>query len=119
MKYLNRNNELIELLYDKLSLTSSKVDRINILKEDAVLNIEIDFELFTLKDNFIRLKFIDILEYSFYYNSDYIFYNVETVKLINTERGIYLSLDPYDEDGSISSNDQDYILCKEIEGFIL
>ena len=54
----------------------------------------------------IKLNFSGIKEYSFFYTSDHIFYNIEIVKFFKNDRGIYISLDPVDENEFISNDDK-------------
>jgi len=60
------------------------------------------------------LKFNRVKEFLLFWNSDNIFYNVESYKLFKINNYVYLSLDPFDESNSISEKDQDYILCENM-----
>lgn len=110
--------DVINFLSGKKSLTSSVVYRIEIFMSEQGLNIDIYFKLIA-SDVRIKLTFSDIKKYSFSFTSDHYFYTVEIVKFFRSEQGVYISLDPADEDESISSADLDYILCDHVEGFML
>ena len=101
-----------------ISLISRKLLSISIYKEFNILNIDIKICDFYEKEIFI-LKFLNVLEYSFYYNSKYIFYNIENYKIAKTlDEKYYLSLDPDDSIDGISENDQDFILSEKLEFYI-
>lgn len=114
---LGHNNELINSLSGKQSLTSSIMFKLEISNEPGELVIEMCFELpYSKNNNLLKLRFSGIEEYSFYYNSEYIFYNVEICKFFLVDEKVYISLDPEDETEVISENDQDFILCSKVEG---
>ncbi|MGN6395783.1 MAG: hypothetical protein ACTHMI_09475 [Mucilaginibacter sp.] len=84
------------------------------------LVIEAEFELLYDPGSVLRLRFTEIKEYSFYWNSRFSFYNVETYKLIKKENLFYVSFDPEDETLlDISGNDQDFILFGGFEGYYI
>lgn len=70
-------------------------------------------------NNRILLRFIDVKEYSFYYSSHRIFYNVETYKFFKSGDLYYVSFDPVDESESISDDDQDYIKASSVNGYYI
>ncbi len=109
-------NNIVEILRGKNSLISTNVKDIHITNKDKLV-IGIVFSNFSKKSDFktIEIRFSEIIEYNFYYNNDYIFYNVESFKLLKISSFFYLSLDPDDEVEGISSNDMDFIKCNKIE----
>lgn len=119
MKYLGKNEELLNFITDDFSLISSKLFELDMHKKDGELIIDFYFDLLYSKaETKLKLSFEDIEEFSFYYKSDYIFYNVENYKLFKSGSLFYISLDPYNETQEISPNDQDFILSKSIRGYL-
>lgn len=116
MNIIGKNEQLFNYMSLKnIYLISSVLKRIEIFEDEYILCIELHFKI---REYIFKIKFINILEYSFYYREDHNFYNVENCKFFKKGEVFYISLDPYDEKEEINSNDQDFILCKEIEGFI-
>ena len=112
-----RDDELIRFLTGNNSLISATVERFEIFKSDYDLNIDVHVKLLYSKTNpHLILKFKKVLEYSFFHSSDQDFYYIENCKLFKSDRGFYLSLDPFDETESVHLQDQDYIIAKSIEG---
>lgn len=82
MTYFNSDLELIKNLSGSYSLISSVVQKINIYcnNQDEV-EIEITIKLTNSSERkILLLRFVDIIEYSFYYNNNYNFYNIEKIK---------------------------------------
>lgn len=64
----------------------------------------------------VRLKFVGVVEFGFYYRSDYGFYDVENVKFLMAEDGsFYLSIDPDMEQSGCSKSDQDFVKAMSVE----
>jgi hypothetical protein len=70
-----------------------------------------------VKELIVEIYFENILEFSFYHNSAYIFYNIEDYKLLYFEESkeYYLSLDPNTEHNEICENDSDFIKAKNMK----
>ena len=121
MKFIGKDDVLLEQLMSNIKIISSSIRRFNIFKTDVDgLVIEADFELLYDPGSVLRLRFTEIKEYSFYWNSRFSFYNVETYKLIKKENLFYVSFDPEDETLlDISGNDQDSILFGGFEGYYI
>ena len=120
MKYLEKGEELLSRIADEFTLLSSQVKGINLYSNEVgVLVGEILFELlYSKKEKKLKLILTDIREFSFFYTSDYDFYNIERYKLMKIDNGYYISLDPFDESEEISADDQDFIKCQNIEGYV-
>jgi hypothetical protein len=117
MKEIGKNNKLLSKLTGENCLLDTKIEHLSIFAADNLI-IEITF-LMRPKSDFERvtIRFSGVLEYSFYYNTDYIFYNVERYKFfLDNNNNFYLSLDPFNEAVEISDQDQDYIIAKEVVG---
>lgn len=117
MNFIGKNEEVFKYMnIKKLYIINSELNNINIFEEEHKLYIEL---LFTLspRNEAMKIRFSTILEYSFYYKENYSFYNVERCKFFKNGDIFYISLDPYDEKTEINERDQDFILCKEIEGW--
>lgn len=121
MNQIYKDKDLVDFLQSNNSLHDAKLLKINIYTSVYdVLNIELDFKMresSNLKK--LRLKFTGVSSYSFYYDDNYIFYNVEIFKFISLKDGVYLSLDPVDEGDMPSDDDQDFIFAKNVECFEL
>lgn len=119
MKHIGNGEKLIDFLSDEYSLLSSRISRIDIFSHEEYLMIEIYIDLlYSKNEKTLKIKFIDIEMYSFFYCSDYYFYTVENYKLFATKKGFYVSFDPHDDGETISPEDQDFIACKAIEGYL-
>lgn len=108
------------MVSENYNILSSNIYKILLSKNRDSLAIEVFFKLLYSKggEN-LMLRFSGVEEFSFYYNSQYIFYNVESYKFFKKNNKIYVSFDPSDEDESMSSNDQDFITSECVEGFLL
>lgn len=106
----SKNNSLISTVLEEMKLYRN---------EYGELQIEIIISNFSKKSDFskINLIFNDIVEFNFYYNSDYNFYNIEKYKLLYINEEIYISLDPDEEIIERSKLDSDFILAKKLELF--
>lgn len=117
MNEIGKNNSLLSKLSGENCLLDAKIERL-VIYNGVRLIIEITFKMRPKSDfDRVLIRFIDVFEYSFYYNSDYIFYNIERYKFFSKNKNnFYLSLDPFDETSEISDKDQDYIFAKEVVG---
>ena len=120
MRFIGKDDVLFEILKKDIKIISSSIIRIDVFKQGFDLIIEVDIKLLYSKDKYIKLRFGGIKEYSFYFNSNHIFYNVESYKLIKDNNLFFISFDPENEMSlSASDNDQDSILCSSFEGYFL
>ena len=120
MQLIEKQDNLLNALKGSLSIISSLLHKICVYMENDLLYINVEAELIYKKPpNRIVLKFIDVLEYSFYYTSNRFFYNVEIFKFFKTDNGFYISFDPIDEKEIISDDDQDFIKAISVEGYLL
>jgi hypothetical protein len=121
MKFIAKDDALFEQLTTSIHIISSSIQRFNIFNDGQNgLAVEVDFRLLYTPKHFLRLRFLAVKEYSFYWNSEYNFYNVETYKLVKKGELFYISFDPEDEASpKISENDQDSILFSGFEGYYI
>jgi hypothetical protein len=108
----------IDLFIDNDSLISTVIEEINLSKDESgELQILLTISNFHKKSTFskINLLFNNILEFDFYYNSDYTFYNIENYKLLYLNNLIYLSLDPDQSVNGRSEKDSDFILANSLK----
>jgi len=118
MSTIGKNDELLKYLsLHKLYILDSELFKIDIFEKGNTPSIELYFKL-SNKSKLLKVKFTNVKEYSFYYRSDHYFYNVERCKFFKKDDLFYLSVDPYNEAEEINDEDQDFILCNEIEGYI-
>jgi len=107
-----------EIFINDESLISTSIEEIKFNKDEfGEVQIQITISNFSKKSKFskINLLFNNIVEFNFYYNSDYIFYNIEAYKLLYFDDQIYLSLDPDDSIDDKSEDDSDFILAKNLK----
>ncbi|TFF37462.1 hypothetical protein [Mucilaginibacter psychrotolerans] len=122
MERIYRDEEVLELSQGTYFIHDAIVTRFDINQEDHRLQIEVYFTSIDSKwwpETKLKLRFIDIIEYGFYWNASYSFYYVERYKFFRNEKGFYMSLCPTDENGSPSDDDGDVIISKSIEGYLL
>jgi len=120
MELIGTGNALLERLVGDWSLISSRLKKICIYAQVDSVCIDIELELMYKKGGSqVFLKFLDVDEYSFFYSSQRIFYNVEICKFLNTGHHFYISFDPVDDEEVPSGEDQDYIKAKSVEGYFL
>jgi len=120
MKSVGKNIEVINYLVGNLSLLDATISKFEIQEVDYLLQVTIQFHLCrrTKNDITVLLIFKDVVEYGFYHNNRHSFYNVEELKFFETEGKFYFSGDPYHTEG-ISDNDNDFVLSKELEAYLL
>lgn len=120
MQKIGTNQEVINYLQGEYSLLDSKVTEFKIYESDGLVNIDITFQLTHSKAK-IAITFKNVVEYAFYHNSSHYFYYVETPpKFLSIGDGnFYLSLDPNEMIEGASGDDNDIIISKELEAFII
>ena len=119
MILIGRQEDVVNKLQGEFTLLSSSLEQIIIYKRDHFVCIDIEIELaYKRGAKSILLRFFDVLEYSFFYESNLHFYNVEIFKLLKTENFYYVSFDPVDEIEELSDDDQDYIKATTIECYL-
>lgn len=119
MNFLGKNDKLLDILINEAYLPNSEIIGIKIYLKDTNLVIEVDVKLSTKREGFIKLSFSGVKEFAFNYMSNHIFYNIETYKLLKQGTLFYISFDPFDNDLSkLSPEDNDVILCESIEGYL-
>jgi hypothetical protein len=118
MKLVAENDLALSYFTGNLSIISARLLKMSVYLKEESLIIDLDLKLLYSKNNsHFQLRFTNVKEYSFYYNSDNIFYNIENCKFFKNGKFYYLSLDPEDESNYISKNDQDYIVSIGIEAY--
>jgi hypothetical protein len=118
MNTIGKNEGLFNYMsINKLYILDSFLFRIDIFEENDAPTIELHFKL-SPNNELLKVRFMGVLEYGFYYKSNYSFYVVERCKFFKKGDVFYVSLDPYDEMEEFNENDQDFILCNEIEGYL-
>jgi hypothetical protein len=112
------NDEVVSFFTGQMSLISASVESFQIFQQKEIVIIDLSFRLLYAKGhrNF-RIRFKEVTQYCFYYHSDYIFYNVASVKFFKDEGSFYISLDPDDSASAKSELDNDFIISKDVEAF--
>jgi len=117
MNTIGKNGELLnQMSLKKLYILDSILKKIKIYESQYITCVDLLFEL-THSNNLLKIKCSNIVEYSFYYRIHKPIY-VERCKLFKIDDLFYVCLDPYNEADDINENDQDFILCNEIEGYL-
>ncbi len=121
MQTIGKNLNLLTHLNQNYQLLNNQLASMLLyIDESNSLVIEIVFSLAeTENDQHLRLKFTDVVEYMFYYKSDYTHYTVRRLKFLYDEECFYLSIDPEDELPKVSHTDQDVVRAKNVEGYLL
>ena len=117
MELIGKDEELIDAFSKRLNILSGQLQKVSIYSSNYILCIDLDITLQYPEEKNCVLRFIDIQEYSFYHNSDHYFYNIERFKFFKNGDFFYISLDPYDEGSNVDENDQDFIVCRGVEGY--
>jgi hypothetical protein len=105
--------EKFERLNTNVQLLNATVLGINIALQELVLTIEITFKC---TNSTVKIKFLNVYEYGFYYQHAFSFYDVADYKfLVTPENEIYLALDPDVSNPLHCSNDQDFVLAKDFD----
>ncbi|QKJ32393.1 hypothetical protein HQ865_22395 [Mucilaginibacter mali] len=122
MEPVYKNEDLLKLTKGSYYIHDAVVSRFDIYMSDYKLCIDVYFisrNRIQQTETTLRVHFADVIEYGFYYNNTRYFYNVERYKFFKSDKGYYLSLDPVSETDELSEDDQDFILCRSVEGNIL
>ncbi|HEY4322902.1 MAG TPA: hypothetical protein VGN20_02920 [Mucilaginibacter sp.] len=120
MKYIAKNEDLLSFLSEDKSIIDATITRFDIYNADNRLNIDVYITLlYSKSDKELKLRFKDVLQYCMFYTRDHNFYYIERYKLFKCDEGFYVSFDPFDENLEIQSEDNDFILSSEVEGYFL
>ena len=117
-----KNDALLQLTSGSYYIHDSTVSRFDIYQQAHELFIDVYFNSWDRKlkvDKQLKVNFSGIIKYQFLYSNNRHFYIVESYKFFKSEKGYYISLDPFDESEAISEDDEDLILCKNVEGVFL
>lgn len=118
MKLLKSNPQIANNEIEGINLISNSLLSIFIYNEGGTVNINAKIRNI-YNNEILIMKFMKVLEYNFYYNNKYLFYNIETYKVLkDCNNNYYLSFDPDESVDNISTNDQDFILAGELVIFI-
>lgn len=117
MDLIAESNNAIEFLTDENSIISGKVRLVSIYLQENRLFLDIQISLMYSKQfDTMLIRLEDVIEYSFYYNSNSNFYYIEEFKLFKADQYTYLSLDPFDSSSKeIDEKDNDFAIAKEIK----
>ena len=110
------NDCLLDSFSETFNILDATISEIKIYMNKKHLIVELYMKLSYPHNMNLKLCFSGVKEYSFYWNDNHIFYNIESYKLFKANNLFYMSLDPDGEENEISQNDQDFILCENIEG---
>jgi len=100
-----------------LSILDGDIKRIDIYKDEFKLTIDIFIKTIYSPNYNVLLRFEDVQEYSFLWDSNYSFYYIEVYKYLIKDNLHYISFNPKEDEADISAKDQDYILSKNLVCF--
>jgi len=112
------NDCLLNSFSETFNILDASVYEARIYLNKKHLIMDFCMKLSYPQNMYLKLSFLGIKEYSFYWNENHTFYNIESYKLFKTNNLYYISFDPDGEEDVISQNDQDFILCESIEGLL-
>ncbi|MBC9914020.1 hypothetical protein [Chitinophaga varians] len=120
-KLIGRNEVLMNYFSEKVNLLSAEMYKIDIHNcTESEVAIDLYFKLlYADKHHLIRISFKEIEEFSFYHGKKNYFYYVERYTFFRHKDYFYLCLDPSEEAEVISEDDQNFVLAKEVEGYVL
>ncbi|MEO6284514.1 MAG: hypothetical protein ABIN80_07830 [Dyadobacter sp.] len=120
MNLITEGGGAIEFFSDSESLISGELKRFSVYRQNERLLLDLDITLlYSKKFKDVTLRFIDVLEYSFYYKNHNSFYYIEDYKFFVTAEQAYISLDPVDGSGNeIDPNDNDFVIAKELKVYV-
>lgn len=117
MNAIGKNDELLNYMsINKLYILDSILLKTEIYESENIAFVDLHFKL-NRNNDLLKIKCSNVVEYSLYYKTHKPIY-VERYKLFKKDDLFYVCLDPYDEGGEINENDQDFILCNDIEGYV-
>jgi hypothetical protein len=120
MKFIGNDSDIINYLVNDLTLLNSTIKSFKKHVFDGLPTISILFELaYTEAD--VMLTFKDVFTNGFTGNPAAEPYQIDSCKFYHIGSKIYFSADPDEsEDGydGISEDDNDFILCRSVEGYI-
>jgi len=120
MKYISKNETLLNFLSGEKSIISATITRFDIFHSHHKLNIDVYITLLYSKDDKeLKLQFQNVSKYCMFYTSDHYFYYIERYKFFKCDNGFYISFDPVNESSTIEPDDNDFILCSDVKGCFL
>jgi hypothetical protein len=120
MKLIGYNSDIINYLVNDLTLLNATIKSYKTHKVEGSPAVSILFEL-AYTDADVMLTFTDIFKNGFEGNPAAEPYQIDSCKFYHIGSKIYFSADPDEsEDGydGISEDDNDFILCGAVEGYI-
>ncbi|MCD7932948.1 MAG: hypothetical protein LUH15_17235 [Tannerellaceae bacterium] len=100
---------------NKVNILDGEIIGVEVYKKNDILIIDVSVKLTGKTESFIKLSFVNIKEYSFYWKNDIYFYTISDYTFIREHDFVYISFDPYDNTNKISEKDNDFIYAKNVE----
>ncbi|BAU56307.1 hypothetical protein [Mucilaginibacter gotjawali] len=120
MTHIAKNDELLNYLSGDKSLISASISRFDIFYANHKLNIDVYITLLYSKDEKdLKIQFQNVSQYGMFYTSDHYFYYIERYKFFKSDKGYYISFDPFEENREIQVEDNNFILADNMEGYFL
>ena len=121
MEKIAEGADLISLGQDRFRILDRLINKISIYTFEYNVIVEIYFDTLFDSGQKIMLRFKEIQEYGFYNSSEskINLHYVERYKFFITDGLYYFSYDPYDEEEKIDERDNDFVISKVVEGYII
>ena len=118
MTSIGKNEVLFEYFTQTATfIISSTILEVDLIKEGFFQVVEVTLELISSEIK-LKLRFTGVNSFKFAYE-EYLNFFVERCKFFFMGDSVYISLDPFSEDEEIEMRDNQWILAKNVEGFIL
>ncbi len=120
MKLIGHDSDIINYLVNDLSLLNATIKNFKKHVVEGLPTISIMFEL-AYTDADVLLTFNNVFTNGFTGNPAADLYQIDSCKFYHIGSKVYFSADPDEsEDGfdGISEDDNDFILCQSVEGYI-
>ena len=115
---IDSNESSIDFIKD--NIRDAQILKISFLFENYEKKIVIDLVQIGGQSNKIRLEFEEVQFISFYDDEGCIVeHYVEYFKLFKNGDSYYFSIDPYDEEEKVNSDDNCVIVAKKIKGYVI
>ena len=118
MNSVGKNEELFEYFTTTGTwILDSTILEVDLIKEGFFQVVEVTLELISSEIK-LKLRFTGVNYYKFTY-VEFLPYYVERCKFFFNDDSVYMSLDPFSEDEEIDIKDNQWVLAKDVAGFIL
>jgi hypothetical protein len=119
MKQLTGNEILTAFSIGDYCLSGAEIKRIDIYTKEEELELDVYIDLsYSRFEKHVQLKFSEVSAYSLVANPANGFRRIEQYKFNKCNGLYYICFDPVAYNPGILTQDQDYILCKQVKAFL-